>query len=158
MAETGISMTGLKVVGLTMGLMLAGCATAPMPSPVEGGSVEQGVETSRPRAVERAAPANQSRQDLNSRHRVVDAMLADANRAIKQQDWSQAAVSLEQAVRIQPKRGDLYLKLATVRHKQQRCREARQLAKKALNLGLATGRQQRSAESLIKQCSNAKGA
>lgn len=96
-------------------------------------------------------------QTPNVKNNVVDHIMSKAAKLASNGKYEYAAIELEKAIRIAPKRADLYLQLAEIRNQQNRCQEAKSLANKAKQMGLFTANLLLRANNIIIHCLNIKG-
>jgi Tfp pilus assembly protein PilF len=96
------------VVGIMIGILLSGCAGQSQPD-------ESRVKIS-------------SQQDAG---RAVTSLLAKADTQVQQKQWERAAAYLERALRIEPRNGYLWHRLARVRMQQGQIELAKNLVQKS---------------------------
>lgn len=137
------------VVGL---LVLSGCASnsdyyVPVEDPGRGmiPQVEAETGSADPQSEQATDTGNDSAGDQYSyvdpqssvskpRGGGVDSLILKADRYIENQQYEEAAVQLERALRISPNDADIYYQLATVRLQQDNPVQAEQLARRGLSL------------------------
>jgi len=135
-------------------LFVTGCATSPsMPQQTETleKTIPYQIPSSKPTTPEKEI------QTPNVKNNVVDHIMSNAAKLASNGKYEYAAIELENAIRIAPKRADLYLQLAEIRNQQNRCPEAKSLANKAKQIGLFTANLLLRANNIIAHCLNIKG-
>lgn len=130
---------------LVLALLLPACASVPpgKRAPVVDAGTPAEAGTGTTPAPEADAPADSSGVEVIPLQRsapaeatspAVTSLLARAESASRERDWSTAAVSLERALRIEPRNPVLWNRLAGVRLQQGQYRQAEQLAAKSSSL------------------------
>lgn len=129
---------------LTIALLLPACASVPpgKRAPVVDAGTPAGSDTRQAPAAETGETADNSGVEVIPLQRsapvdsspAVTSLLARAETASRDRDWSAAAASLERALRIEPRNPVLWNRLAGVRLQQGQYRQAEQLAAKSNSL------------------------
>jgi tetratricopeptide (TPR) repeat protein len=104
-----------------------------------------------------AAPDQPPRPEPAPRAPAVEALLARADAAISAGNMAQAAAELERGVRIAPRDGALWLRLARVRMQQRQWQQAESTGLKCVSLPESDSRTQKSAWELIGAARAARG-
>ena len=135
-------------------LFVTGCATSPY-IPQQSGTPEKTTPFQIPRS--KSTTQEKEIQTPNVKNKVVDHIMSKAEKLASNGKYEYAAIELENAIRIAPKRADLYLQLAEIRYQQNRCQEAKSLANKAKQIGLFTANLLLRVNNIIAHCLNIKG-
>ena len=141
---------------LALALLAAGCATSPAPSPEPAADqpAEASTETSQP---PRTGTENTSPTPRPSADQATLALLNQSERAAASGDIDEALSYAERAVRIDPRRADLWTGLARLELTNENPNTAIRYAQKALSLAGARADWQRDAWLVIADAKDALG-
>ena len=143
----------MRLIVLLFALFVAGCATSPPPAPTSG----SGSTSANPAAAEQPSGNPAGAPARPSTEAATLALLAQSSRAADSGDLESALAYAERAVRIEPRRADLWIRLAELALAGNHPATAIQYANKALSLAAERPDLQRDAWMLVADAKEAQG-